>query len=228
MRHGPAVVLCLLLAACASAPTAPNAIIGEMPSKPVATDNSGGALVYRSPDLDPAKYHGIFIPAAKVYAGSDAEWGDTDVAARQRVADKLTAEFRRTLRQRGRHVLSAPAPRSVTLELTLGGISATYGAAANVIKLTPAGMAITLIKSAAGAPASFTGSIVIGGRLTDTETGAVLAGFVATVSPVALDPRTLGGTEDTAMLAATKGADDFAAAVDRSLAAAPARTKGTR
>lgn len=217
MRFVPVFTACLLLAACSTQPKVTAGVGDEMALKPSGNDLTGGTLVYRAPDLDPRKYHGIFVPDAAVYDGADAEWGGTDVTTRQRVAAKLTEETRLRLKASGRRVLSAPDQRSVTLKLTLASIDATHGVAANLIKLTPIGLGVTMAKSAAGLPASFTGSITVAGKLTESATDKPLAGFVTKLSPTALDPRTLGGTEATALLAAEKGADDFAEAVGRAL-----------
>lgn len=217
MRYVPLLATCLLLAACSSAPKTSAGLADQMQLKPAENDLSGGTLTYRSPDADIHAYRGIHVLAAKIYDGTDAEWGAADPAMRQRIADKLTTEYQRALREHGRIVLAESAPGSVTLELTLAGVTSTNGVAANAIKLTPVGMALTLAKSAAGLPASFTGSITVAGKLTDSRTGALVAGFVARDSPTAIDPRTVGGTEDTAMLAASKSAVSFADAVDRAL-----------
>jgi hypothetical protein len=103
----------------------------------------------------------------------------------------------------------------VTLQLTLAGITSTRGVAATALKLTPVGLGMTLAKSAADLPATFTGSITVSGKLTDSRTHAILAGFVSRESPTAIDPRTIAGTEETARLAATKGAEAFAAGIDQ-------------
>ncbi len=215
MRARHLLAVAILLASCSTQPKTTAGLAGQVPLHP-ATDNPlGSPLVYRAPDIDMARYHGIHVAAATVYQGAEAEWGGTDAAQRQRVADALTEDFRRVLRERGRNVVAAPAAGIVTLQLQLAGITPTRGVVANALKLTPVGAGVTLLKSAAGLPASFTGSITVAGLLTDSTTAAVLGGFVATESPLALDPRSIGGTESTALIAAAKGAQDFADALDR-------------
>lgn len=220
MRRPIVVAMLLVLAACSHQPATTAGLTQDMPLQAKPGDLSGNTLVYRAPDLDPSKYHGIYIAPTTVYDGADAEWGGADTAMRQQVATRLGSDVQHALRARGVMVLASPAPGSVTLELTLAGITATRGVAANVLKVTPIGFGLTLMKSAAGLPASFTGSITVAGKLLDSQTQKVLAGFVSKESPTALDPRTLGGTEETAMLAAAKAAEDFAAAVVRAKEAA--------
>ena len=220
MRRYLVIAVLVLLAACSQQPKTTAGLGQEMPLQAKPGDLSGNTLVYRAPDLDPRKYRGLYIAPVGVYDGTDTEWGGTDMATRQRVAARLGTEVQRALRAKGAIVLATPAPGSVTVELTLAGITSTHGVAANALKVTPIGFGLTLMKSAAGLPASFTGSITVAGKLLDSRTHEVLAGFVSKESPTALDPRTLGGTEETAMLAATKAADDFAAAVARARQAA--------
>lgn len=215
MRRLLIVATALLLAACSRQPQTTAGLAQEMPLQAKPGSLADNTLIYRSPNLDVSKYNGIYILPAVVYDGTDTEWADTDLATRLRVAAKLTSEVQRVLRARGVRVVATPMPGTVTLQLTLAGIAATHGVAANAIKLTPIGFGLTLMKSAADLPATFTGSITVAGKLTDSRTKVLLAGFVTKESPTAIDPRTLGGTEATAMLAATKAANDFADAVVR-------------
>jgi hypothetical protein len=217
MRFASVIAACLLLAACSTEPKVTAGLGQEMPLQPAPGDLTGGTLVWRAPGIDPHAYRGLYVAPTAVYDGADADWGGMDAAVRQRVAAALTEEARKALRASGRRVVTQPAPGTVTFQMTLASIAATHGVAANVLKVTPVGLGLTLAKSAAGLPASFTGSITVAGKLTETDGGRALAGFVARVSPLALDPRTLGGTEDTAMLAAEKGAKDFAAAVSKAM-----------
>ncbi|HZQ00332.1 MAG TPA: DUF3313 domain-containing protein [Reyranella sp.] len=215
MRSLIVIPALLLLAACNTRPATTAGLGKEVPLQARAGDVGGDTLVYRAPNVDARKYRGIYVAPADIYTGNDADWGGTDMATRQRVAAFLTGEFRRVLRAHGRMVLDAPTASSVTLQLTLAGITSTRGVAATALKLTPVGLGITLAKSAADLPASFTGSITVSGKLLDSGTHAILAGFVSRESPTAIDPRTIGGTEETARLAATKGAESFADGLDK-------------
>ncbi len=219
MRRFLAIAFLLALGACGTQPQTTAGLDRQMKLHPMEGDLAGNTLVYRAPGVDPSHYRGIYVPATTVYAGSDTEWGGTDVATRRRIADRLTGEFKRALHGRGRIVLDRPTDQSVTLQLTLGGVTSTHGVAANALKLSPIGFGMTVAKSAAGLPAAFTGSITIAGELKESKTGKILGGFVSRESPTALDPRTLAGTEETALLAATKSADDFANGIERAMQA---------
>ncbi len=221
-------VAALGLAACAAKPEAPPGVIGQLPLTPAQNtdglfpnDAGSNTLVYRSPSLDVAQYHGFVVLPTVVYQGTDTDWGDATPADRATVASELTGAFARTLRQH-RRVVAQPGPGIVVLQLTLAGMSSTHPVG-SLVRLTPVGLGMTLVKSAAGLPAAFTGSITIAGTLTDGATGAVLGGFVSKVSPAAFDIRSSAGTMATADLAVTKAADDFGRAIEKVVAQSGAK-----
>ena len=214
MRRFIAIVLLLGLGACGTHPETTAGLGRDMPLKPMEDNLAGNTLVYRAPGVDASHYRGLYIAPTIVYTG-ETDWGGTDAATRRRIADRLTSEFKRALRDKGRLVLDRPTANSATLQRTLGGVTSTHGVAANALKLSPVGFGMTVVKSAAGLPAAFTGSITVAGEIKESKTGKLLGGFVSRESPTALDPRTLRGTEQTAMLAATKSAEDFAAGIVR-------------
>lgn len=232
MRHLSALfVAALALAACSTKPEAPPGVTGNMPLTPAQNtdglfpnDAASNTLVYRAPDLDVTRYHGFLVLPTIVYQGTDTDWGDTTQEARQQIALDLTAAFRKVLRQH-RRVVDRPGPGVVVLQLTLAGIAGTHPVA-SLTRLTPVGLGMTLVNSAAGMPAAFTGSITVAGKLTDGGTNAILGGFVSKVSPPAFDIRSAGGTMSTAELAVTKAADDFGTAIEKLVAQQPAPAAG--
>lgn len=188
-----------------------------MPLHPATADSAfgenGNTLVYRADDVDFSRYRAIAVLPTVVYDGADAEWGGTSPQERADLARQVTADFSQALRANG-HLASRSGPGVVNLQLTLAGISATHPVA-SLTRLTPVGLGLSLVKTAEGSAAAFTGSITLAGKLTDAKSGQVLGGFLTKESPNALDLRSAAGTMTTAGLAATKAADDFARAVDR-------------
>ncbi|MBN8897735.1 MAG: hypothetical protein BGO51_24120 [Rhodospirillales bacterium 69-11] len=191
-----------------------------MPLHPATADSAFGAdgntLVFRANDADFSQYRAIAVLPTKVYDGADTDWGGTSPQERAELAQQVTTDFAQALRKAG-HLAARPGPRVLALQLTLAGISATHSAA-SLTRLTPVGLGMSLVRTAEGAPAAFTGSITLAGKLTDGRTGAVLGGFLTRESPAAFDLRSSAGTMTTASLAAAKAADDFARAVDRAVA----------
>jgi Protein of unknown function (DUF3313) len=181
------------------------------PSSPAASEIGSNALVYRTPDLNISEYHGIFVPTVSIYAGSDADFGSMDAPTKGQIAAYLAMAFIQALKEHHINVVLTAGPGIVTLQLILGGVSATHPVA-SLTRLTPIGAGITVLKSAAGMPAAFVGSITVAGEMTDDQ-GKILGGFVTKGSPLAYDLRSSLGTTTTAELAADRVAGDFAAAI---------------
>jgi hypothetical protein len=218
MKKFHLAVLCFAaLTACSTPPKTTAGLATAIPlqpiapASPVASDFDSNALVYRAPDLKFSEYHGIYVKPATIYAGSDADFGKIDAADKQAVAAYLTSAFIKAMERHHLHVVTAPGPHSVTLSLILAGVTDTHPVA-SLTRLTPIGAGITVLKSAAGLPAAFVGSITAAGELTDGK-GKVLGGFVTKESPLAYDLRSSLGTDKSAELAADRAAGDFAAVI---------------
>lgn len=223
----PAIAAAVLLAACASTrPETTAGLAADMPLAAPTTANpnvpSGMAdntLVYRSPTLDVSKYHGFYIPAANVYHGAGADFGDITAQDQDALAQALTGNVVAAL-QRNRNIASRPGPGIITLQLTLAGVSETRPVL-SLTRLTPVGLGITALKSVEGMPAAFVGTVTVAGKFTDSRTGEVLGGFVTRQGPPAYDLRSSAGTIQTARLALSSFATELAGAVDKLAGARP-------
>lgn len=204
----------LTLAACASnKPETSAGLTEKYAMSPSAA--SPDTLVYRSPDIDIKKFtSGFYVAPVEVYGGADAEFGDVSAADREKLAQFLRSEFIRELGTKYK-IAQAPGPGVVELKLTLAGISETRPLLSAATRLSPAGLALTLGKSAAGMPAAFTGSVTFGGVISDAGSGQTLGAFLTKVSPNALDLTSALGTQEAARIGITRGAEGFRAAVDR-------------
>jgi hypothetical protein len=215
-----AIAAALVLAACASTqPQATGGLEAEMPLAPPGAANTAvpasiaeNTLVYRSPTLDLSKYHGFYIPPADVYEGADADFGDLSAQDRQQLAAALTRDVVSAL-GRSRNLVSRPGPGIVTLQLTLASVSKTRPAL-SLTRLTPVGLGVTLLKTAADKPAAFVGSATVAGKFTDSQAGEILGGFVTRQSPPAYDLRSSAGTLETAELALKQTASQLATALN--------------
>jgi hypothetical protein len=215
-----AVAAAIGLAACASTkPSTTAGLSSDMTLAPPSSADSaasqglgGDTLVYKSPTLDIAKYHGFYIPAANVYQGPDADFGELTPQDQQRLAQELTRDFAKAL-GRNRNIVSRPGPGIVTLQLSLAGVSKTRPIL-SLTRITPVGLGITAIKSAEGMPAAFVGAVTVAGKFTDSATGQLLGGFVTKQSPPAYDLRSSVGTIETAELALTHTASGLAKVID--------------
>jgi hypothetical protein len=207
----------VLLAGCASQTPKTTAGLGE--KVPLAPGQYPGTLVYRSPALQTGtgKYKSILVDSADIYRAPDADFGKASEADKDRLAEKLSTEFRNALNKRSYPLASHPGQGVVRLHLTLAGVRESKPVAATVLRLTPLGLGTSAAKTAAGEPSMLVGSVTVAGEVTDTESGETLAGFVATESPIAIDLTSgLGGLR-AAELGIERGAEDFVAALDRAL-----------
>jgi Protein of unknown function (DUF3313) len=211
---GFATFIVLVLGACASSST-PKSTAGVNDQLALAPGNHPGAFVYREPNLDPSHYKALVIDDTVVLSGAGTDFGKTSPQDQQRLALLLTTTLNDELRKRNYHLATGPGPGVARLHTSLIGITESKPAAATLLRLNPVGLGLTALKTAQDKPAAFTGSVTISGEITDSASGEVLAAFVATESPLALDLTSGLGTLRAAELGVQRGAHDFADALDR-------------
>jgi hypothetical protein len=220
-------VAVLLLAACAQRqPPPPPAAVGNQPL--AASTEVPGALVYRVPNIDQLPPPRCFyIPDTQVYNGPDARYFGVDEQQKEAVAKVVTEAFRREL---GRHqrLCEASGPRVATLQLTLFGLKRTTPSDISS-STNPYGSLLTGAYGNVGGSnlqAAVNGSITVAGKFTDS-TGAVLAGFVNSVSSNDFDLPLDAGPLEIAKLGADKMASEVAGAVDHQIARQRQANPGT-
>jgi hypothetical protein len=206
-----------VLAACSS--QTPKSTGGLGDKLPLAPGQYPGTLVYRSPTLQTGtgKYKALLVDAADIYRGADADFGNASQADKERLAAKLTSEFRAALAKHNYPLVTEPGQGVVRLHLTLAGVKESKPVAATVLRLTPLGLGMSAANTVAGHSSALVGSVTVAGELIDTGSGDPLAGFVATESPIALDVTSGLGTLRAAELGIERGADEFATDLDRAL-----------
>ena len=208
-----ALTVTLILGACAS--PAPKSTAGISEQVPLAPGKRPGNFVYREPNLDPTQYKALLVDDTAVLSGPDTDFGKTSPEDQQRLALLLTTTLNEELRKRNYHLATAPGPGVARLHTSLIGVTESKPAAATLLRLNPVGLGLTALRTAQDKPAAFTGSVTISGEITDSASGQVLAAFVATESPLALDLTSGLGTLRAAELGVQRGAHDFADALDR-------------
>jgi hypothetical protein len=171
-------------------------------------------LVYRNQTLDIKKYKGFYVEPGEIYAGDDADFGDRPADEKAELAKYLSDSFIQALGKE-HNVVSQPGPGIVKLHLILAGYKTSRPALSTALRLMPVGLAVTLGRSAAGAPASFTGSATYSCQITDSQTGEVLAAYMTKQSPAAYDLTSGLGETRAVRLAIDQGAEEFVKAVDR-------------
>ena len=205
----------LVIAGCAS--PGPKTTAGLDENVPLSHTKDAGTLIYRSPTLQIGNYKHMLVENAQVYSGTGAEFGSTSEADKQRLAEQITKDFTSALTKRNYPLATQPGPGVVRLRLKLTGVQASRPVAATALRLTPLGLGLTAAKEVQGKSAAFVGSVTIAGELIDAQNEEVLAAFVATESPIALDVTSGLGTLRAAELGISRGADSFVDAMDRAL-----------
>jgi len=173
-----------------------------------------GTYVYRTPNIEVGKYHGIYVAPTIIYNGPDAVFDGVTQQDVQDLAQLATTDFRRELATKY-VVLDQPTANSITLQLTLAGITRSRPGMDAASKLSPVGLFASVARGAAGKPSAFVGSATLAGEITASATGEVLGGFVAKRSPQSFDIDAALSTQDAAAAAINRGAADFRAALDR-------------
>jgi len=196
----------LILAGCASTTPKTTAGLGEE-LQPGQYPNT---LVYRSPTLQ-------LVDDAEIYRGADADFGKASEADKERLAQKLSNDFRSALTKGNYHLVSQPGQGIVRLHLKLAGVKESKPVAATVLRLTPLGLGVSAAKTVTNQSSTLVGSVTVAGEMTDTESGEALAGFVATESPIAIDITSGLGSLRAAELGIERGSQEFVAALDRAL-----------
>lgn len=207
------------LGACAGSPDSPSGLTAQGPAMQTS-QNMPGSIAWRSPDLDPTSYGRFTIAPVKIYEGADAKYGSATQADKQAMATYMQQEFSRML---GERFSGGSGAKTARLELTLAGLSDNIPVASTVGSVAPIGLARNIVSG--GQSSMLSATVTYKGDLYDAQTGKLLASFVTTKTPSALD---LGATVDsrTAQQAAiTEGARDARAAIEsaQTAAARPAR-----
>lgn len=203
--------LLVMLAACASKGPEVIKTDGLIPIKETKLPN---VRAYRAPDFDRSQYHAMLIEPATLYQGTDADWGNASPEDRQRIADKLTSEFKRVLGEKYK-LVDQPGPGVVRIDLTLVGIDQSHPVLSTALRLTPAGLVMSGVRGVQSKGAPFTGSINIAALASDSESTKVLATVQAIVEPNAVN-LTSGLTPlRAAELSTTRAAEAFRDYLDR-------------
>lgn len=209
------------LGACTSGPDAPRGLTAAEPAMQ-PSPRVPGAVVWRKPGLDAARYTRFIVSPVQIYAGPDADYGRASPADRQAMAQFMRQEYQRALGQRYR-VTSTPGPNTARLDLTLAGLSGNVPVAATAASVLPLGVARNLV--AGGQSPILSGSVTYKGELYDAQTGELLAAFVTSKTPAALDLGATISDQAAQQAAISDSARDFRDAIGSAqlAAARPAR-----
>lgn len=139
---------------------------------------TAGTKVWRSPDIAQYPAKSFYIPEATVDHGRGARFSGVN-------PDEVAAALTQAVRQqvgRVRPLVSTPRAGTHTLELVL-----LRAEAPQQVTVNPGPGSAILTSAGAGGPGAnqveTVGDLVVGGKVTDSQTGKVLATFVAPITP---------------------------------------------
>ena len=204
---GVVAALGIMLSACANPGTA--ALGTDVPLKK-APDLAGAATpdvrIWRSPDLNQSERAttAYMIPPVTVYHGKGSSYSDLSAAEVDQVAAMLTTDVRQEM---ARHfkIVNQAGPGVTTISLILAKITPPH---ADYSAEGPSGIPATLVGMPEG-PGTTAGTLTVSGKFTSSQSGKLLVGFVAPVSPDVMDlPRP--GTPARALEFAEAASHQFA------------------
>lgn len=197
----------MALGACSSGPEAP----GGLTASGVELQQSErlpATAVWRKPGLDAAQYTSFAVAPVQIYRGADASFGDASETDKQAMANFMQQEFSRVL---GQGTATGRAGTPARLQLTLAGMSGNVPVASTAATILPLGLVRNM--AVGGQSPVFSGSVTYKGEIYDTRTGELVAAFVTSKTPSALDVGATMSSQSAQQAAVTESAYDLRDAI---------------
>ncbi|ATA19199.1 uncharacterized protein DUF3313 [Gibbsiella quercinecans] len=202
--------LAILITGCSSNPPVRYTGIDSATKLTANTGDNADRIPYRyAPQVDWQKYNSIIIDPVILYNGADNQFGDMAPAERQQLASYMQKKFAEELRPRFREV-SAPAPGTLRLKLTLTGADTTTQVVGTVTKFDLAGGPYNIVQSIRGGQGMFSGSVNYAVEVYDAATNTLLHAYVAKQYPNAMNVSASVGSLSAAEVGIDKGAEELA------------------
>jgi len=154
------------------------------PARDLSGAATPGVMIWRSPDL--AEHErtasSYMIPMATVYRGRGSDFGTLSPQQVDEIAGNLTRDVRTAIARRFK-VVNTPGPGVFTLQLILVRATPPHSV---YIANGPYDWSSTVIGMPDAHPMSG-GELIVSGKFLDSTSGHLLVGFVAPVSPQAME-----------------------------------------
>lgn len=187
-----AAIVLLALAGCSS-PVLRKTQGLEVADKLEPVPKGTSVYQYIDPAYDLSGFRRLMIDPVVVYQGADNGFGDIPQADREALARFIESKAPEILGG-GKIVLTrVPAPDVLRLRFTLVGMTRSRPVLQGVSYVIPIGAALNIAKGASGGSGTFMGSVTLAGEFYDSTTGALVAGFLASRSPNALNVSAIAG-----------------------------------
>ena len=210
---GIALAAAVALAACSS--NEPKSASAGGKTVPLAEESLAGrgAMVYRSATFDPKRYNRFILEPVTVYQSAEKPFRADELTYLQGLAQFAQAEFVRVIGARY-PIVTQPGPDVIKVKLQIAGTEDNVPVVSTVSHVLPVGLAANLIQSARGAPGSFTGSVTLGGELTDSVSNQSMMVFIQRRYPDALDIGSTFTSEEAHHSAITQAIEAYRKSID--------------
>lgn len=210
---GMALALAALLAGCSS--NEPKTASAGGKTVPLSEESLAGrgAMVYRSATFDPKRYNRFILEPVTVYQSAEKPFSADELSYLQGLAQFAQAEFVRVIGARY-PIVTQPAADVIRVKLQIAGTEDNVPVVSTVSHVLPVGLAANLIQSARGAPGSFTGSVTLGGELTDSVSNQTMMVFIQRRYPDALDIGSTLTTQEAHRSAITQAIEAYRKRID--------------
>lgn len=182
---GIVAALGMLLSACANPGAAAlGTNVPLTPAPELAGAATPGVVIWRAPEL--AEHEraatAYLIPPVTVYRGKGSFYSDLSAEQVDGIAANLTQNVRAEI---GRHfkIVNQPGPGVVTISLILAKITPPH---AEYSAVGLSNLPATAVGMPEG-PGTTAGTMTVSGKFSDSQSGRLLVGFVAPVSPEVMD-----------------------------------------
>ncbi|MCF7750137.1 DUF3313 domain-containing protein [Bacillus subtilis subsp. subtilis] len=201
-----AVTATAMLGACASAP---RVSYSGLPSSTYLKrhDDSRGdrrPYAYQS-QVRWSDYNRFMLEPVEIYTQPEAQFDKISGADQRQISDHMYRVFGDALANRYEPV-SQPGPRTLRVQLVLTGAKPTTRFISTAMKFDLAGAPYNAIQSARGKPGALSGWIAYSVEIYDAQTNVLLAAYLETQYPNAMNVKASSGRLSAAMAGADKGA----------------------
>jgi hypothetical protein len=143
----------------------------------VASAEDEALLVYVNHQPDWRKYKKIYLDNVTVWVGKDGQLSKVAPADRQRMADFAYSKFHEAL-SKDYEIVTEHGPNTMWMQLAITEADSSYPVLDTISSLIPQARVLSGMKSVATGVSAFTGSASGEFKVTDSESGEILAAAV--------------------------------------------------
>jgi len=197
----------LSLAGCTTAdPTVYSGLASAQYLRPDPGDQSGRIPYRYHTNVDWKQYDKVIVDPVAVYHGPDSQFVQISELDKAVLANYMQSQFTQKLRTRF-SVVTAPAPGTVRVHLTLTGAKTTTPVLGPFSRIDVGGGVYNAVQAARDKEGSMTGSVAYAVEIYDAPSNRLLSAYVTKQYPNAMNIGASFGALKASKVAIDKGAD---------------------